>query len=82
MADETQDHHDPERSGQPPHDDVKNETRRSADRRRMIMTGLLTPPAVMTLHARSARAQVSDHPSTRPGYTGDSLPGMGMAMGM
>jgi hypothetical protein len=68
MADETQEHHDPERSGQPPHDDGNNETHRAAGRRRIIMTGLLTPPAVMTLNARSARAQASSHASMMPDY--------------
>jgi hypothetical protein len=67
MADETQEHHDPERSGQPPHDEGNNETRQAAGRRRMIMTGLLTPPAVMTLNARRAAA-VSFHPSMDPNY--------------
>ena len=68
MADETQEHHDPERSGQPPHDEGNNETRQAAGRRRMIMTGLLTPPAVMTLNVRSARAQASVHPSMALNY--------------
>jgi hypothetical protein len=56
MADETLEQHDPGRSGQPPHDDGTDETRRAAGRRRMIVTGLLTPPAVMTLNARRAHA--------------------------
>jgi hypothetical protein len=74
MADEKlEKQHDPGRSGQPPHDDGTDETRRAAGRRRIILTGLLTPPAVMTLKARSARAQASDHPSTQPGYMGKSL---------
>ena len=57
MADETLEQHDPERSGQPPHDVAADETRRAAHRRRIIITSLLAPPAVMTLGARSARAQ-------------------------
>jgi len=73
MADEKLEQHDPGRSGQPPHDDGADETRRAAGRRRIIITGLLTPPAVMTLNARSARAQASDHPSLAPGYMGKSL---------
>jgi hypothetical protein len=67
MADETQEHRDPDRSGQPPHDDRHNETRGAAGRRRIIMTGLLTPPAVMTLNARRAAA-ASTHPSMDPNY--------------
>jgi hypothetical protein len=31
------------------------------------------PPAVMTLNARSARAQASVHPSMDPNYKGKSL---------
>ena len=72
MADDKLEQHDPERSGQPPHDDGTDETHRVAGRRRMIITGLLTPPAVMTLNARSAAAQ-SKHPSMDPNYTGASL---------
>jgi len=72
MADEKLEQHDPGRSGQPPHDDGTDETRRAAGRRRVIMTGLLTPPAVMTLRARSAAA-ASAHASMDPGYKGTSL---------
>jgi len=72
MADETLEQHDRGRSGQPPHDDGTDETRRAANRRRIIMTSLLTPPAVMTLRARSAAAQ-SVHPSMDPKYKGKSL---------
>jgi hypothetical protein len=72
MADDKLEQHDPERSGQPPHDDGTDETRRAAGRRRIIMTSLLTPPAVMTLRARSAAAQ-SAHPSMDPKYKGASL---------
>jgi hypothetical protein len=68
MADEKLEQHDPGRSGQPPHDDGTDETRRAAGRRGIIITGLLTPPAVMTLSARSARAQASSHPSMMPDY--------------
>jgi hypothetical protein len=72
MADEKLEQHDPGRSGQPPHDDGTDETRRAAGRRRVIMTGLLTPPAVMTLRARSAAA-ASAHASMDPAYKGTSL---------
>ena len=72
MADEKLEQHDPGRSGQPPHDDGTDETRRAAGRRRVIMTGLLTPPAVMTLRARSAAA-ASAHASMDPKYMGASL---------
>ena len=68
MADEKLEQHDPEHSGQPPHDDGTDETRRAAGRRRIIITGLLTPPAVMTLSTRSARAQASSHASMMPDY--------------
>jgi hypothetical protein len=57
MADETLEQHDPERSGQPPHDVGADETRRAAHRRRIMIGGLLGAPVVMTLNARSARAQ-------------------------
>ena len=67
MADETLEHHEPERSGQPLQDHGKDETRRAAGRRRVIMTGLLTPPAVMTLNARRVAA-ASIHPSMDPNY--------------
>jgi hypothetical protein len=60
MADEKVEQHDPERSGQPPHDDGTDETRRAAGRRRIIITGLLTPPAVMTLNSRRANAAYGD----------------------
>ena len=82
MADEKLEQHDPGRSGQPPHDDGTDGTRRAAGRRRMIITGLLTPPAVMTLKARSAAAQ-SMHPSMDPKYMGKSLTPQGtQSMGM
>jgi hypothetical protein len=82
MADDKLEQHDPGRSGQPPHDDGTDETRRSAGRRRVIMTSLLTPPAVMTLKARSAAAQ-SMHPSMDPKYMGKSLTPQGtQSMGM
>jgi hypothetical protein len=64
----------PGRSGQIPRDGGQDEAGRAADRRRIIITGLLTPPAVMTLNARSARAQASVHPSMDPNY-GKAAPG-------
>ena len=74
MADDKLEQHDPGHSGQPPDNDGTDETRRAAGRRRIIITGLLTPPAVMTLKARSAQAQTSaDHPSMKPGYMGKSI---------
>jgi hypothetical protein len=60
MADETPEQHDPEPSGQPPHDDGRDEARWTAGRRRIIITGLLTPPAVMTLNSRRANAAYGD----------------------
>src|SRR5215468_1965910 len=67
MADETLEHHDPGGPGQPPQDNGTDESRRAAGRRRVIMTGLLTPPAVMTLNARRAAA-ASLHPSMAQNY--------------
>jgi hypothetical protein len=82
MADDKLEQHDPGHSGQPPNDDGTDETRRAAGRRRIIMTSLLTPPAVMTLKARSAAAQ-SMHPSMDPKYMGKSLTPQGtQSMGM
>jgi hypothetical protein len=72
MADEKLEQHDPAHSGPPPHDDGTDDPPRAAGRRRVIMTSLLTPPAVMTLRARSAAAQ-SAHPSMDPKYKGKSL---------
>jgi hypothetical protein len=36
---------------------------RPVNRRRIVIASLLAPPAVMTLNARSARAEASNHPS-------------------
>jgi len=65
MADESVDHRDslPERLGQPLGDGGRNEPGRPSNRRRLVIAGLLAPPAVMTLSARSARAQNSASPS-------------------
>jgi hypothetical protein len=65
MADESVEHRDPSsgHSGQPRRDDETNEAGRSSSRRRIVIASLLTPPAVMTLNARTARAQASTHPS-------------------
>jgi hypothetical protein len=59
MADESQDNRDPasEGSGQAPSDGENMKPDRSSNRRRIIITSLLTPPAVMTLKARKAHAQ-------------------------
>jgi len=59
MADESGEHSDPsaERSGQPGSDGGKAQDSRASNRRRIIITSLLTPPAVMTLGTRRARAQ-------------------------
>jgi hypothetical protein len=65
MADESLENRDPgsERSGQAPRDGENREPDPSSNRRRIIITSLLTPPAVMTLNARAARAAASTHPS-------------------
>jgi hypothetical protein len=62
MADESTEHRDtsPGPSGQPPRDDEVNEASRASNRRRMIIAGLLTPPAVMTLNSRRANAAYGD----------------------
>ena len=59
MADESLENRDPasERSGQPPSDGENMKPDRASNRRRIIITSLLTPPAVMTLKARKAHAQ-------------------------
>ena len=64
MADKGVEHRDPSsgHSGRP-RDDETNESGRASNRRRLMIASLLTPPAVMTLNARSARAQASAHPS-------------------
>jgi hypothetical protein len=59
MADESLDNRDPrsERSGQLPRGVESKQPDQPYNRRRIIIGSLLTPPAVMTLGARSARAQ-------------------------
>ena len=59
MADESGEHRDAlaERSGQRGGSGGKGQDSRASSRRRIIVTGLLTPPAVITLGSRSARAQ-------------------------
>jgi len=54
MADEGNQQRDPssDSTGQPPRDGAGSHS----NRRRIIVAGLLTPPAVMTLGARSAGA--------------------------
>jgi hypothetical protein len=59
MADENGEHRDPS-PGQPDQlsrDGGGDEASRRAHRRRIMVTGLLAPPAVMTLGSRAARAQ-------------------------
>ena len=70
MADESGEHRDPsaERSGQPGGDGGQDQAGRASNRRRIVIASLLTPPAVMTLSARSARAQMSMHPSMSLSY--------------
>ena len=48
----------PDHRARQPRDGETNEAGRDANRRRIIITSLLTPPAVMTLNARRARAQM------------------------
>jgi hypothetical protein len=69
MADENTEQRDPSSgsTGQAPRDDERDEAGRDSSRRRIIITSLLAPPAVMTLNARSARAQASTHPSVNYG---------------
>ena len=59
MAEESQENRDPAptRSSQAPSDGEDMKPDRSSNRRRIIITSLLTPPAVMTLKARKAHAQ-------------------------
>lgn len=65
MADESVENRDPEseHSGQASHDGENMQPSPRVNRRRIVTTSLLAAPAVMTLNARSARAQASDHPS-------------------
>jgi hypothetical protein len=67
MADENTEQRDPSSgsTGQDPRDDGIDGS--DSSRRRIIITSLLTPPAVMTLNARSAHAQASIHPSMNYG---------------
>jgi hypothetical protein len=60
MADESAEHRDPPpgHSDQSSRNDARDEDARRSHRRRIIVTGLLTPPAVMTLGSR-ARAQTT-----------------------
>lgn len=68
MADEGEDHRDPqpERPARPAVDRGTAEADRASSRRRIIITGALAPPAVMTLGTRKAGA-VSAHSSAQPG---------------
>jgi hypothetical protein len=58
MTDKSVEHRDPSTgpSEQPRRDDGTDEAGRSSNRRRIIITSLLAPPAVMTLNARPAHA--------------------------
>jgi hypothetical protein len=58
MAVESGEQRDPSsaRSGETRHQGERDPADRAASRRRIIITSLLAPPAVMTLKARSARA--------------------------
>jgi hypothetical protein len=68
MADDTTQQRDPSSgsTGRAPRDEI-DEAGSNSNRRRIIITSLLTPPAVMTLNARRANA-ASTHPSMNPGY--------------
>ena len=70
MADERGEQPDPSPGHSEPSsfNEGRGDAGRRSQRRRIIVTGLLTPPAVMTLNARSARAQASTHPSMDPSY--------------
>ena len=65
MADESVENRDPEskQSSQAPDYGESMQPSRRVNRRRIVAASLLAAPVVMTLHARSARAQASDHPS-------------------
>jgi len=66
MADESVESRDPgsERSDQSPRDGESRQPDRSSNRRRMLVTGLLTAPTVMTISVRAARAGTKkDSPS-------------------
>jgi len=56
-----------EGSDQPLREGGRNEPEQPSNRRRIVIASLLTPPAVMTLNARSAAAQ-SNTPSMAPKY--------------
>ena len=59
MADEIGEHGDPPpgQSDRSSHNGERDEAARRSHRRRIIVTGLLAPPAVMTLGLRAAHAQ-------------------------
>ena len=82
MADESVEHRDTSSgsSGQARDEEI-NEAGRDSDRRRVIITSLLTPPAVMTLNARRAAAASAAHPSMDPSYTGASVNPTGKGKG-
>jgi len=67
MADESAEHRDPspEHSDQSSRNEAREEAARRSHRRRIIVTGLLTPPAVMTLGSRATRAQAKNGSATK-----------------
>jgi hypothetical protein len=73
MADDTTQQRDPSSgsTGRAPRDEI-DEAGSNSNRRRIIITSLLTPPAVMTLNARRAHAAsgVSMDPSYGKGKGG------------
>jgi len=74
MADESAERRDTSSgSSRQPRDEELNEAGRDSNRRRVIITSLLTPPAVMTLNARRAAAASAITPSMDPKYMGASL---------
>jgi hypothetical protein len=76
MADESAENRDPqsERSGQSSQDGENGQPGLSSSRRRLIFTGLLTAPAVMTLGSRAARSQTTTTPQTTPSCMASTNP--------
>jgi hypothetical protein len=70
MAVESGERRDPSpvRSGQTRHQGERDPADRAANRRRIIITSLLVPPAVMTLKARTAHASPSCAGSLNPSH--------------
>jgi len=82
MADENTQQRDPSSgsTGEAPRDEGVDEPDSNSSRRRIIITSLLTPPAVMTLNARRANA-ASTHPSMDGGYGTTTGTGKGKGKG-